>query len=154
MFLKTAFLYSTFGKTCGIFFKRYMETGNANFFKFLMVLDKVESHPSPSSFADTFRMVKRPSWIWLRLCLIDRSSHLEVFYTKGVLRNFAKFTGNNLWQSLFIKKETLAQMFSFGFYEISKNTFFYRTPPVAASAVRQDGNLYQDKELMNMNDMP
>ena len=28
----------------------------------------------------------------------------------------------------FIKKETLAQVFSCEFYEISKNTFFYRTP--------------------------
>ena len=31
------------------------------------------------------------------------------------------------------KKETLAQVFSCEFYEISKNTFFYRTLPVAAS---------------------
>ena len=28
----------------------------------------------------------------------------EVFYEKGVLRNFAKFTGKNLCQSLFFKK--------------------------------------------------
>ena len=33
----------------------------------------------------------------------------------------------------FIKKESLAQVFSCKFCEISKNTFFYRTPPVAAS---------------------
>ena len=33
----------------------------------------------------------------------------------------------------FIKKETLAQVFSSEFCEISKNTFSYRTPPVAAS---------------------
>ena len=33
----------------------------------------------------------------------------------------------------FIKKETLAQVFSCEFYEISKNTFSYRTAPVAAS---------------------
>ena len=32
-----------------------------------------------------------------------------------------------------IKKETLAQVFSCEFYEIPKNTFSYRTPPVAAS---------------------
>ena len=32
----------------------------------------------------------------------------------------------------FIKKETLAQVFSCEFCEISKNTFFYRTPLVAA----------------------
>ena len=33
----------------------------------------------------------------------------------------------------FIKKETVAQVFSCEFCEISKSTFFYRTPPVAAS---------------------
>ena len=34
----------------------------------------------------------------------------------------------------FIKKETLGQVFSSEFCKISKNTFSYRTPPVAASA--------------------
>ena len=34
----------------------------------------------------------------------------------------------------FIRKETLTQVFSCGFCEISKNTFFYRTPLVAVSA--------------------
>ena len=33
----------------------------------------------------------------------------------------------------FIKTETLTQVFSCEFCEISMNTFFYRTPPVAAS---------------------
>ena len=33
----------------------------------------------------------------------------------------------------FIKKETLAVVFSCEFCEISKNTFSYRTPPMAAS---------------------
>ena len=33
----------------------------------------------------------------------------------------------------FIKKETLTQVFYFEFCEISKSTFCYRTPPVAAS---------------------
>ena len=33
----------------------------------------------------------------------------------------------------FIKKETLAQVFSCEFCEISKNTFSYKAPPVAAS---------------------
>ena len=57
---------------------------------------------------------------------------------KGVPRNFANFAGKHLYQSLlfnkvaglrsetcnFIKKVTLAQVFSCEFYEISKNTFF------------------------------
>ena len=34
----------------------------------------------------------------------------------------------------FIKKKTLAQVFSSEFCEISKYTFSYRTPPMAASA--------------------
>ena len=74
-----------------------------------------------------------------------RSRRPEVFCKKGVLRNFAKFTGKHLCQSLFfnkvaglacnsIKKETLAQVFSCEFCEISKNTFSHRTPLVAASA--------------------
>ena len=65
---------------------------------------------------------------------MKRSSRPEVFYKKGVLKNFAKFTGKHLYQSLFfnkvagatcnvIKKETLAQVFSCEFCEISKNTF-------------------------------
>ena len=37
---------------------------------------------------------------------------------------------------LFIKKETLAQVLSCEFYEISKNNFSYRTPSAAASVDR------------------
>ena len=50
----------------------------------------------------------------------------EVFCEKVVLRNFAKFTGKHLCQSLFFNNvaETLAQVFSCEFCEISKNTFF------------------------------
>ena len=46
----------------------------------------------------------------------------------------------------FIKKETQAQWFSCEFYEISKNMFSYRTPPVAASE-SQNGDFValQDK---------
>ena len=36
----------------------------------------------------------------------------------------------------FIKKETLAQVFSSEFCEVSKNTFSYGTPPVAASEMK------------------
>ena len=63
---------------------------------------------------------------------IYRSCHRRCFVKKGVLRNFAKFTGKHMWQSLFfskvagrnfIKKETLAQVFSCEFCKISKSTF-------------------------------
>ena len=58
-----------------------------------------------------------------------RSSRPEVFCKKGVLRNFTKFTGKHLCQS----QGDSAQVFSSEFSEISKNTFCYRTSPVAAS---------------------
>ena len=62
-----------------------------------------------------------------------RSSRPEVFCEKGALRNFTKFTGKHLCQSLFfnkaaggacnfIKEETLAQVL---FCEFAK---FLRTP--------------------------
>ena len=75
---------------------------------------------------------------------ISRSSRTEVFRKKGILRNFAKFTGKHLCQSLFfnkvagnqacniIKKESLVQVFSCEFCGVSKNTFSNRTHPVAA----------------------
>ena len=57
----------------------------------------------------------------------------EVFGKKGVLKNFAKFTGKRPCQSLFFNKAaglrsatlfTLAQVFSCKFCRIFKNTFF------------------------------
>ena len=61
-----------------------------------------------------------------------------MFDKKGVLKNFTKFTRKYLYQSIFFNKveETLARVFSCEFHEISKNTLFYRTPPVAASPNR------------------
>ena len=63
-----------------------------------------------------------------------------MFCEKGVLRNFAKFTGTPMPESLLnkvaglgLRKETLAQVFSFKLCEISENAFSYRTPPVAVS---------------------
>ena len=77
---------------------------------------------------------------------IFRSSRAEVFCKKGILKNFTKFTGKHLCQSLFfnkaagnfIKKETLAQVFSCEFCKIFKNTYFYRTSPVVASSFSKE----------------
>ena len=80
------------------------------------------------------------------LLVLGRSSRTEVFCKKGVLRNFAKFTGKHLCQCLFfnkvaglrpatlLKRDT-GQVFSCEFCKISKNTFSYRTPSVAASVL-------------------
>ena len=67
----------------------------------------------------------------------------------GVLRKY-RVSGN------FIKKETLAQVFSCGFSEISKSTFFtkhlwatasifYRIPPAAASVVTRNTKHKKDE---------
>ena len=72
----------------------------------------------------------------------------EVFYKKDDLKNFAKFTGKHLCRlakpqasdhattglrPATLLKKRLAQIFSCDFCEIFKNTFFNRTPPMAAS---------------------
>ena len=74
------------------------------------------------------------------LCLQSRFlSRPEVYCKKGVFRNFAKFTGKQLRQSLFfnnvvdlrpaalLKKEALAQVFPCEFCEMSKNPFLQNT---------------------------
>ena len=65
--------------------------------------------------------------------------------TGDVLRNFAKFTGKHLCQSLFLIKEALAQVFSCEFCEISKSIFFHRTPLVAAS-----GHIFTNQEWQDL----
>ena len=70
-----------------------------------------------------------------------RSSHRRCSARKGVLKNFAKFIGKHLCQSVrglkaatFLKK-TLAPVFSCEFCEIFKNTFF--TKHLRATASRR-----------------
>ena len=96
-----------------------------------------------------FYCIRTPSLKKVRILTnldwISRSSRLEVFSKKGVLRNCAKFTGKHQCQSLFfnkvadlrpatlLQKETVARVFSCEFCKISKNIFSYRSPPVTAS---------------------
>ena len=84
-------------------------------------------------FSILFQVCLSKTQGYFMIC-ISRSSRLEVFCTKGALRNCAKFTEKHLCQSLFfnkvaglracnfIKKETLAQCFPVNFAE------FLRTP--------------------------
>ena len=79
--------------------------------------------------------------VWFRVSFGVRSCHQRCSVKKGFLGNFTKFTGKHLRQSPvfnkvaglrpkarnFIKKETLAQVFSCEFCEISKNTFLQNT---------------------------
>ena len=77
----------------------------------------------------------------------ERSNHQRCSAKKGVLRNFAKFTGNTCARVSFlikllaeacnfIKKETLAEVFSCKFCKISKNTFFVEHLRATASKMK------------------
>ena len=86
-----------------------------------------------------------------------RSSRQRCSIIKVALRNFAKFTGKHLCQSLFfnkvvgrrpqacnfIKKETLVQVFRSEFCEICKNTFFTDHPWATASVQLNSESLRQ-----------
>ena len=82
-------------------------------------------------------------WLWACICFLGitiskicqtEKQPPELFIIKGVLRNVAKLTGKHLCQSLFFNKETLAQVFSREFCEISKYTFFKQHFRTTASA--------------------
>ena len=73
---------------------------------------------------------KTPVSEYLSNKFAGRNSCPEVFWKKSILRNFAKFTGKHLCQSL-------DKDISNEFDDIFKNTFFDRTPPVAASSNSQ-----------------
>ena len=53
-----------------------------------------------------------------------RSSHSQMIFKIGVLKNFANFTGKHLSWSLFSIKLTPTQLFSSEYCEIFKNSFF------------------------------
>ena len=66
----------------------------------------------------------------------NRNSHRKCSIQKIVLKNFAKFTGTHLCQSLYfnkscscIRKETPAQVFSCEFCKKFLEQLFYRAPP-------------------------
>ena len=77
------------------------------------------------------------NFVWIHQ---GRSGCPEVFCKKGLLRNIAKFTGKHLCQILFFnnvaglrrERESLIQVFSCEFCEISKKTFSYRKPLIPA----------------------
>ena len=78
---------------------------------------------------------------------VSRSRCSQMFFKMDVLKNFANFIGKHLCWSLFLIKlqawrpvglqcyeeEIPTQLFTCEIWEIFKNTFFYRTSPVAAS---------------------
>ena len=85
------------------------------------------------------RELAKPSWKGLN-CTIDPWKKKVRFLDRYALHNgtivlifWGKLQKQPPEACNFIKKETLAHLFSCEFREIFKNTFLYRTPPVAAS---------------------
>ena len=70
---------------------------------------------------------------------------LQMLFKISPLKDFATFTGKQLWWSVFLMKlqvlqvlqlywkGTPTQVFSCEYCQFFKNSFFYRTPPVAVS---------------------
>ena len=85
---------------------------------------------------------------------IKRSSRSEVFFKKVFLKisqnsqenNCARVSFSIKLACNFIKKETLAQVFSCEFCKIFKNTFFRRTPPVAASEISSGVDVFSNTD--------
>ena len=69
-----------------------------------------------------------------------KSTRSQMFFRVGVLKNFAIFKRKQLRSSLFFKNSQTCrpatQVFSFEYCKIFKNSFFDRTPPVAAFGPR------------------
>ena len=70
--------------------------------------------------------VKKMLWKFLK------QIHRKTLVPESLFQNIC---GPRSWN--FIKKETLTQMFSCEFWDIFINTYFYRTPLVAASGLRK-----------------
>ena len=99
--------------------------------------------------------------VWLNSNVEIQKQSPEVFYEKRYFRNFAKFAGNNCARVSFliklqaqacnfIKKETLAQVFSCEFCKIFKNTFFTEHILATASAHVMNLLLFLILESVNM----
>ena len=73
--------------------------------------------------SNSLQQRKSISLALLLQCPHFRSSRRELFYKKGVLKNFTKFTGVSSGTGV-----------SLDFHEIL-NTFFHKTPPVAAFGI-------------------
>ena len=112
---------------------------------FQMKLNKVAINPifkrNKKTLIVELKHLKYRSVVILQICETceQQKQPSRGICKKGIRRNSTKLTGKHLCPSVFLNKgaglrpKTLAQVFSCEFYEISKNTFFYRIPLVAAS---------------------
>ena len=102
------------------------------------ILDQI---PSTSQYDDAFNGYYVFEFVETEAIARERS-------VKSFLKSLAKFTGKHLANLL--KKKTLAQVLSCEVCKFFKNSYFYRTPPVAPSfqtdAKKSTGNKNSNKE--------
>ena len=110
-----------------------------------------------ASSAKWFSVRLWTKWLWIRIMFFQisliftenefqdknlKSMLAEVFWKIGFLKNFAKFTGQHLCQSLSFNKVanlSLAEVFSSEFCQIPKNVFL--TDQLWATACRSTKNI-------------
>ena len=138
--LRTPKMYYQLGKTLGLYLQAKNQLyptclfgHNGDIKLFILATMGMLGYKVDSTNFDVSRMLNR-SGICMKYQY--RSSHTEVF-CKKVFKEISQNSQENTCARVsffFINKETLAEVFSCEFCEISKNTFPYRTPLVAASA--------------------
>ena len=73
------------------------------------------------------------------LCSIIRSSHFQMFFKIGVLKNFTMFTKKTpVFESSLIKKRLKHRSFTVNNYKIFRNIFFWGPPVTAAVSSRRN----------------
>ena len=90
-----------------------------------------------------------------------RSSCFQMFFKVGVLKSYAIFAGKHLrWSHFWIKfqsfrpgtlKITPTKVLFCEYCKIFKNSFFHRTPPVAASVTCKRRSSFQDMTWLSIN---
>ena len=123
---------------------------NSAAYKFQLILPLILAKnylklDEPSFLADLLPMIgshvsnDNPSNLSEHKCTKNRNSRPDIFCKKGALRNFSKFTGKHLCQSLFfnkfagltpvtlLKKKLWQRCFPMNFAKFLR-TPFYRTP--------------------------
>ena len=117
---------------------------------------KVFNNMSPTILNGIF--ASRATPYNLSKLLVSEAATRGVLWKKGVLRNFAKFTGKHLCRSLFLiklqasglqlyQKRNSGTVVFLWTLRNSKNTFIYRTPLAAASA-DQEFELHKLKPII------
>ena len=86
-------------------------------------------------FEDSLQFTKRARTKFCQLSPLLTKRLMDITLSLELL-NLSRFSFN------FIKKETLAQVFSSEFCEISKDIFSYRIPLVAASGIKNAKTIY------------